>query len=359
MSTNGNGGANDRRRRRPTARPATSTTRCASRSSASATARTRSCRASTTTATPTRPRPVPGLMHVDLGGYHVRDIEFTCAFDIDATKVGKDLGEAIWAEPNNTIKFTEAPAHARRARLPRHDPRRPRQVPRARRSRRRPARPPTSSRSSRRRTPTSSSPTCPVGSEQATKWYVEQVLEAGCALRQLHPGLHRARGLLEQALQEGRPADRRRRHQVAGRRDDHAPRAGPPLPRARRDAAAHLAAQRRRQHGLLQHARARAPGVQEDLQDQRRDLDRRRRAAGRRRPRRPLGLRAVADRPQVGPHPPRGRGLRRRAAHRRAQARGVGLAELGGHRHRRRAPAASWRSTTASAASSTGRARTS
>ena len=52
---------------------------------------------------------VPGLMHVDLGGYHVRDIEFTCAFDINETKVGKDLGEAIWAEPNNTIKFTEVP----------------------------------------------------------------------------------------------------------------------------------------------------------------------------------------------------------------------------------------------------------
>ena len=66
-----------------------------------------SCRASTTTATPIRPSDVPGLMHVDLGGYHVRDIEFTCAFDINATKVGKDLGEAIWAEPNNTIKFTD------------------------------------------------------------------------------------------------------------------------------------------------------------------------------------------------------------------------------------------------------------
>src|SRR5439155_27009018 len=40
---------------------------------------------------------VPGLMHVDLGGYHVRDIEFTAAFDIDREKVGKDLGRAIWA----------------------------------------------------------------------------------------------------------------------------------------------------------------------------------------------------------------------------------------------------------------------
>jgi myo-inositol-1-phosphate synthase len=49
---------------------------------------------------------VPGLMHVELGGYHVNDIEFTCAFDINKTKVGKDLGQAIWADPNNTIKFT-------------------------------------------------------------------------------------------------------------------------------------------------------------------------------------------------------------------------------------------------------------
>ncbi len=53
---------------------------------------------------------VPGLMHVDLGGYHVRDIEFTAAFDIDATKVGKDLGEAIWAGQNNTIKFAKGGA---------------------------------------------------------------------------------------------------------------------------------------------------------------------------------------------------------------------------------------------------------
>ncbi len=44
-------------------------------------------------------------MHVDLGGYHVRDIEFVAAFDIDADKVGKDLSEAIWAGQNNTIKF--------------------------------------------------------------------------------------------------------------------------------------------------------------------------------------------------------------------------------------------------------------
>src|SRR6187431_980450 len=52
---------------------------------------------------------VPGLMHVELGGYHVRDVEFVAAFDIDADKVGKDLSEAIWSGQNNTIKFAEVP----------------------------------------------------------------------------------------------------------------------------------------------------------------------------------------------------------------------------------------------------------
>ena len=53
---------------------------------------------------------VPGLMHVNLGPYHVSDIEFSCAFDVDANKVGLDLSESIWTEPNNTIKFADVPA---------------------------------------------------------------------------------------------------------------------------------------------------------------------------------------------------------------------------------------------------------
>src|SRR3954449_4981557 len=48
---------------------------------------------------------VPGLMHGDLGGYHVSDIEFTAAFDIDADKVGKDLSQAIFSGQNNTLKL--------------------------------------------------------------------------------------------------------------------------------------------------------------------------------------------------------------------------------------------------------------
>src|SRR2546430_7065650 len=52
---------------------------------------------------------VPGLMHVDLGGYHVRDIEFVAAFDVDARKVGRDLSEAVFSEPNNTVRFADVP----------------------------------------------------------------------------------------------------------------------------------------------------------------------------------------------------------------------------------------------------------
>ena len=52
---------------------------------------------------------VPGLMHVDLGGYHVGDVEFVAAFDVDATKVGQDIAKAMWAGQNNTIQFAEVP----------------------------------------------------------------------------------------------------------------------------------------------------------------------------------------------------------------------------------------------------------
>src|SRR5205085_5994868 len=52
---------------------------------------------------------VPGLKHVNLGGYHIGDIEFSAAFDVDANKVGQDLSEAIFTTPNNTIRFAEVP----------------------------------------------------------------------------------------------------------------------------------------------------------------------------------------------------------------------------------------------------------
>ncbi|HYY22207.1 MAG TPA: inositol-3-phosphate synthase [Thermoleophilaceae bacterium] len=121
---------------------------------------------------------VPGLMHVDLGGYHVRDIEFTAAFDIDAEKVGKDLSEAIWAGQNNTVKFAEVPPLGVPVyRGMTHDG---------------------LGRYLKEKIQKAPGQTddivevleethtdvvvsyLPVGSEQATKWYVEQVLEAGC-----------------------------------------------------------------------------------------------------------------------------------------------------------------------------------
>jgi myo-inositol-1-phosphate synthase len=125
---------------------------------------------------------VPGLMHVDLGGYHVGDIEFSAAFDIDADKVGKDLSEAIWAGQNNTIKFVKEDVPHLGVPVQRgmtHDG--------------------LGKYLSEKITKAEGSTVdivevlketqtdvvvsyLPVGSEQATKWYVEQILEAGCAM---------------------------------------------------------------------------------------------------------------------------------------------------------------------------------
>jgi myo-inositol-1-phosphate synthase len=120
---------------------------------------------------------VPGLMHVDLGGYHVRDIEFVAAFDIDGEKVGKDLSEAIWSGQNDTIKFAEVPELGVKVeRGMTHDG---------------------LGKYLKQRITKAPGPTAdivgilkqtkadvlvsylPVGSEQADKWYVEQALAAG------------------------------------------------------------------------------------------------------------------------------------------------------------------------------------
>ena len=122
---------------------------------------------------------VPGLMHVNLGGYHIRDIEFSCAFDIDAEKVGKDLSQAVFSGQNNTYKFAEVPHQGVTVeRGMTHDGlgKYLSQII--------------------TKAPGSTSDIVsilkdsqtdvvvsylPVGSEEATKWYVEQVLDAGCA----------------------------------------------------------------------------------------------------------------------------------------------------------------------------------
>ncbi len=80
-----------------------------SQSSAWGTAPPRSSRESSSTRMRRTMRQVPGIMHTRLGGYHIRDIEFTLGIDVNVTKVGKDLSEAIFAEPNNTYKFADVP----------------------------------------------------------------------------------------------------------------------------------------------------------------------------------------------------------------------------------------------------------
>jgi myo-inositol-1-phosphate synthase len=122
---------------------------------------------------------VPGLMHVDLGGYHVRDVEFSAAFDVVESKVGQDLSQAIFAEPNNTIKFAEVPhLGVRVERGMTHDG-----VGKYLSTRVRKARGSTSDIVKILKDTGTDVVVnyLPVGSEMATKWYVEQVLEAGCA----------------------------------------------------------------------------------------------------------------------------------------------------------------------------------
>jgi myo-inositol-1-phosphate synthase len=121
---------------------------------------------------------VPGLMHVDLGGYHVGDIEFTAAFDIDADKVGKDLSEAIWAGQNNTMKFAEVP----KLDVPVHRGMTHDGLGKylGEKIEKAPGETDDIVQILRETKTDVVVSYLPVGSEQATKWYVEQVLEAGC-----------------------------------------------------------------------------------------------------------------------------------------------------------------------------------
>ncbi len=121
---------------------------------------------------------VPGLMHVVLGGYHVNDIEFSAAFDIDANKVGRDLAEAIYAAPNNTRRFADVPPLG----VPVHRGMTHDGLGKYLSQIIRKAPGPTADIVGiLRETKTDMVINyLPVGSEMATKWYVEQVLEAGC-----------------------------------------------------------------------------------------------------------------------------------------------------------------------------------
>jgi myo-inositol-1-phosphate synthase len=123
---------------------------------------------------------VPGLMHVDLGGYHVRDIDFTAAFDVTKEKVGLDLADAIWARPNDTIKFADvAKTGVKVSRGMTHDglgKYLSEVVEKA-------AGDTDDVVGILRDTGTDVVVNfLPVGSEEATKWYTEQILNAGCAM---------------------------------------------------------------------------------------------------------------------------------------------------------------------------------
>jgi myo-inositol-1-phosphate synthase len=121
---------------------------------------------------------VPGLMHVNLGGYHIRDIEFSAAIDIDKNKVGKDLAEAIFTKPNNTLKFSSVPRTGLKVqRGMTHDglgKYLSKIIQKA----------PGSTVDIVKLLKDTKTDVVvsylPVGSEEATKWYVEQILEAGC-----------------------------------------------------------------------------------------------------------------------------------------------------------------------------------
>ena len=123
---------------------------------------------------------VPGLMHVDLGGYHISDIELTAAFDVVKGKVGVDLADAIWAHPNDTIKFSDVPkTGVKVSRGMTHDGigKYLSQVVEKAQGQT------DDVVGILKETGTDVVVNyLPVGSEMATKWYAEQILEAGCAM---------------------------------------------------------------------------------------------------------------------------------------------------------------------------------
>ena len=122
---------------------------------------------------------IPGLMHPVLGGYHINDIHFTAAIDIDANKVGRDLSEAIYTAPNNTYKFADVPrSDVQVLRGMTHDG-----LGKYLSEIIQKAPGPTADIAGILRETNTQVVInyLPVGSEEATKWYVEQVLAAGCA----------------------------------------------------------------------------------------------------------------------------------------------------------------------------------
>ena len=277
---------------------------------------------------------VPGLMHVDLGGYHISDIEFTAAFDVVKGKVGVDLADAIWAHPNDTIKFADVPkSGVKVSRGMTHDgigkymaqvvEKAPGQTDDVVKI--------------LKETGTDVVVNyLPVGSEAATKWYAEQILEAGVAMVNCMPVFIAREPYWQKRFEEaGCP--------IIG--DDIKSQVGATithrvLTTLFGDRGVHLDRTMQLNVGgnsdfrnMLERERLESKKISKtNAVTSMLDYD----IGVGQRPRRPVRLRAVAHRPQVGVHPHGGLLVRRRPAQRRAEARGLGLAELGGHRHRRR-----------------------
>ncbi len=247
---------------------------------------------------------VPGLMHVDLGGYHVRDVKVVAAFDVDAKKVGTDVAEAIFSEPNNTIRFADVSATGVTVDRGRtldglgtyyRDVITESDVPEA-------------DVVQVLKDTRADVLVCylPVGSEQAAKYYAQCAIDAGVGFVNCLPVfISSTPEWAKKFADAGVPViGDDIKSQV--RRHDHAPGADEVVRGPRRQAQPHLSAQLRRQHGLHEHARARAPDVEEDLQDAVGAVavgEAARQAAD---PHRPVGPRAVARGSQVGHDPARG-----------------------------------------------------
>ena len=276
---------------------------------------------------------VPGLMHVDLGGYHVRDIEFSAAFDIDKDKVGKDLSEAIWSGQNNTIKFSDVPnldvpvhrgmTHDGLGKYLKE------KITKA------PGETADIVKILKETKTDVVVSYLPVGSEQATKWYVEQILEAGCGFVNCIPVFIAGENYWAKRFDEhGLP--------IVG--DDIKSQVGATIVHrmlARLFYERGVEMKRTSQlnvggnmdfYNMLERERLESKKIsktQAVTSIMGHELPKDDVYIG------PSDYVPWLDRPQVGAHPARGRGLRRRAADARGEARGLGLAQLGRHRHRR------------------------
>jgi myo-inositol-1-phosphate synthase len=153
--------------------------------------------------------PVPGLMNCELGGYRVGDIEISSAFDVSAHKVGRDVAEAILAQPNNTRRFANVPAtNVRVQRGPTLDG-----LGRYLRDQieESPEREVNVSEILQATGTHIVVSYLPVGSQQATEWYAERALEAGCAFINCIPVFIASNPALEPQVRGSRPANHRRR----------------------------------------------------------------------------------------------------------------------------------------------------